>query len=92
MRKQGFKWLLLSLMLYFAISQVNKIVVTKFLGKFELGIYLIAMRFARITEFASKEIPNILFAVYSKVQGDLAITKILYLKALKVTNLFSYRW
>jgi len=82
------KWLLLSSILYFAITQLDKIVVTKFLGKFELGIYLIAMRFARIPEFASKEIPNILFPVYSRFQDNLAISKTLYLKALKVTNLF----
>jgi O-antigen/teichoic acid export membrane protein len=82
------KWLLLSSILYFAISQLDKIFVTKFLGKFELGIYIIAMRFARIPEFASKEIPNILFPIYSKFQSNLEITKTLYLKALKVTHLF----
>ena len=83
------RWLLLSSIMFFFMTQLDKVVVTKLLGKAELGIYIIALRFARIPEMISNEIPNVMFPVYSKFQDDKAAIKNMFLKTIKVVNIFS---
>jgi len=82
------KWLLFSSILIYFSRQGDQIVIAKLLGKVELGIYLIALRFARMPELFSKQIKNVLFPVYSRFQDNLITMKRTYLKSLNIIVLF----
>jgi len=82
------KWLLFSSILAYFARQGDKIVIAKLLGKEQLGIYIVALRFAKLPELFSKQIKNVLFPAYAKFQNNLAAMKNVYLKSLSIIALF----
>lgn len=82
------KWLFLSAVLAFLFKQLDKVFITKLLGKAELGVYMIALRFAKIPELFSTQIPNVMFPVYSKFQSTPQTVRRMYLKTVRSINIF----
>ena len=85
------KWVLLSSVLIFLITQGDDAFVGKFLGTAMLGFYQMAYR---ISNMPATEITHIIskvtFPAYSKIQDNILRLKNMYIKVLKITIFLSF--
>jgi lipopolysaccharide exporter len=84
------KWLTVSSMLVYVLTQGDKVIVGRFMGATSLGFYNLAFKVSNLPATAvTHVISSVMFPVYAKVQDDRARLARLYLRSLRLSVLCS---
>jgi len=85
------KWVFLSSLIYFIMSDGDDLFVWGYLGVSSLALYQMAYKLCNIPAIEIASIVNqITFPAYSKLQDDLPRLKDAYVKVLKVTSIIAF--